>query len=94
MERALRQEKRQKMVMVFDLLDSGFQNIDMEFIHAMLNILKSYYPETLRWILIFEMPWVMNGMRHKARQKKALKLTTLTFHYISSHFSSHQKAFE
>lgn len=61
MERGIRQEKGRRMVLLFDLLGSGIANIDMDFILAMLNTLKNYYPETMKWILVYEMPWVMNG---------------------------------
>lgn len=47
--------------MVLDCLDSGLANVDMEYINILLGTLKSYYPETLHYILIYEMPWIMNG---------------------------------
>lgn len=56
-----RQEKERKLILVLDCLDSGLANVDMEFINILLGTLKAYYPEVLRWILIYEMPWIMNG---------------------------------
>lgn len=44
----------------FDMSDTGILNMDMEFIKYLINLCKSYYPNFLNYIIIFEMPWILN----------------------------------
>lgn len=60
-ERAFRQTKNEKITVVFDMLDSGMSNIDLEYTKLLINIFKQYYPNSLNLILVYEMPWIMNG---------------------------------
>jgi len=53
------------MLMVLDCMDSGLANVDMEYINILLGTLKSYYPESLQYILIYEMQWIMNGKQRE-----------------------------
>lgn len=81
-ERAFRQSKNDKITVVFDMLESGFRNIDLEYTKLIINILKQYYPNSLNWILVYEMPWIMNGKwTHKvwAFFKSFSNISTLTF---------------
>lgn len=43
------------------MMGSGLSNLDMEFTNYLINLLKMYYPAFLNYIIIFEMPWVLNG---------------------------------
>ena len=47
--------------MFFDCSNCGLKNMDMEFIQFIINCFKDYYPWMLNYILVFEMPWVLNG---------------------------------
>lgn len=49
--------------MFFDLVGSGISNVDMTMTRSLIGILKSYYPNSINYLLIFEMPWVFNGKR-------------------------------
>lgn len=40
--------------------DTGILNMDMEFIKYLINLCKNYYPNFLNYIIIFEMPWILN----------------------------------
>lgn len=42
-------------------MDVGMSNLEMEFIIYMINTCKMYYSNFLYSILVYEMPWFMNG---------------------------------
>ena len=46
---------------MFDCVNAGLKNMDMEFIQFIIGVFKDYYPNMLNYILVFEMPWVLNG---------------------------------
>ena len=56
-----REEKGEWITVFFDMCDTGMKNMDMEFIQYMINLFKSYYPWVLNYIIVFEMPWLLNG---------------------------------
>lgn len=43
------------------MMDTGLSNMDMEFSKYLISLNKQYYPAFLNYILIYEMPWVLNG---------------------------------
>ena len=49
------------MTLVFDCAGCGLKNMDMEFVQFIIATLKEYYPDPLNYILVLEMPWVLNG---------------------------------
>ena len=51
------------MTVVFDCAGSGIKNLDMDNMQFMINSFKEDYPWCLNYILVYEMPWIMNGMR-------------------------------
>ncbi|MPC15728.1 Motile sperm domain-containing protein 2 [Portunus trituberculatus] len=55
------EEKGEWITVFFDMCDTGMKNMDMEFIQYMINLFKSYYPWVLNYIIVFEMPWLLNG---------------------------------
>ncbi|KAG0725359.1 Motile sperm domain-containing protein 2 [Chionoecetes opilio] len=61
LERLEREEKGEWITVFFDMCDTGMKNMDMEFIQYMINLFKSYYPWVLNYIIVFEMPWLLNG---------------------------------
>lgn len=56
-----REHKGNQITIVFDMQDSGLSNLDMDYTKYLINLCKSYYPYFLNYILIFEMPWILNG---------------------------------
>ena len=34
----------------------------MDYTRYIINIFKYYYPNSLNYILVFDMPWILNGM--------------------------------
>ena len=60
---ATREEPDKQMTLVFDCAGSGVKNIDLDNMQFMINSFKEDYPWCLNYILVYEMPWVMNGTR-------------------------------
>jgi len=61
LERLDRSTGGDKMTLVFDCAGCGLKNMDMELIQYMIGVYKDYYPDVLNYILVFEMPWVLNA---------------------------------
>ena len=40
---------------------AGLKNMDMEFVQFIIGTIKDFYPDPLNYILVLEMPWVLNG---------------------------------
>jgi len=51
------------MCMVFDMNGAGLSNMDMDLVRFIMNCFKTYYPNLLEWMLIFNMPWVLQGRK-------------------------------
>ncbi len=49
------------MCMVFDMNGAGLAQMDMDLIRFIVNAFKIYYPNLLSWMLIFNMPWILQG---------------------------------
>lgn len=62
LERILREAKQDQITLIFDLLNTGMKNVDLDLTNYQINTLKNYYPNATNWILIYEMPWIMNGL--------------------------------
>uniref|UniRef100_A0A1B0CKR3 Putative phosphatidylinositol transfer protein pdr16 n=1 Tax=Lutzomyia longipalpis TaxID=7200 RepID=A0A1B0CKR3_LUTLO len=56
-----REEDLDQISVFFDLKDSGLSNMDMEYTRYIINLFKYYYPNSLNYIIIFEMPWILNS---------------------------------
>uniref|UniRef100_A0A146MDY3 Motile sperm domain-containing protein 2 n=1 Tax=Lygus hesperus TaxID=30085 RepID=A0A146MDY3_LYGHE len=50
-----------QITIFFDMMNTGLANMDMEYTKYLINLCKLYYPNFLNYILIFEMPWVLNA---------------------------------
>ncbi|XP_046734885.1 motile sperm domain-containing protein 2-like [Diprion similis] len=59
-ERLERQDKGTQISVFFDMADTGLSNLDMEFTKYLIGLFKTYYPNFLNYIIIYEMPWVLN----------------------------------
>ena len=57
----VREEPNKQISLVFDCAGSGVKNIDLDNMQFMINAFKDDYPWCLNYILVYEMPWVMNG---------------------------------
>ncbi|XP_028291049.1 motile sperm domain-containing protein 2 isoform X2 [Gouania willdenowi] len=61
LERYAKKEPGMPLTVVFDMSDSGFGNIDMDFVKYIINCFKVYYPKFLSKMIIVDMPWMMNA---------------------------------
>ena len=61
LERVDREDEDGMVTIVFDCAGCGLKNMDMEYIKYMIDVLKDYYPYNLNYILVIDMPWVLNG---------------------------------
>eukprot|EP00088_Acartia_fossae_P070015 TRINITY_DN9268_c0_g1_i2.p1 TRINITY_DN9268_c0_g1~~TRINITY_DN9268_c0_g1_i2.p1 ORF type:complete len:548 (+),score=161.37 TRINITY_DN9268_c0_g1_i2:124-1767(+) len=61
LERLEREENGDLITIMFDCRNAGLKNMDMEFIQFIIGVFKDYYPDMLNYILVFEMPWVLNA---------------------------------
>lgn len=61
LERLDREEQGQQITLLFDCRTAGLRNMDMEFVQFIIGTLKDYYPDPLNYILVLEMPWVLNA---------------------------------
>jgi len=56
-----REENGNQISLFFDMVDAGLSNMDMELIKYLIGLFKSYYPNFLNYIIVLEMPWVLNA---------------------------------
>jgi hypothetical protein len=49
------------IVLLFDMTDAGYSNLDMEMIRFVVNCLKTYYPGLIDYMIIYQMPFIFNG---------------------------------
>jgi len=61
LERLDREENGDLITILFDCRNAGLKNMDMEFIQFIIGVFKDYYPWMLNYILVFDMPWVLNA---------------------------------
>ena len=60
-ERCMRAANSNQVTVVLDMINSGLKNMDLEYTRLMINMMKSYYPNALSYILVYDMPWFMSG---------------------------------
>ncbi|XP_075395753.1 motile sperm domain-containing protein 2 isoform X1 [Tenrec ecaudatus] len=61
LERYAKRESGKPLTVMFDLSETGLNNIDMDFVRFIINCFKVYYPKYLSKLVIFDMPWIMNA---------------------------------
>ncbi|XP_064336281.1 uncharacterized protein LOC116150809 isoform X1 [Camelus dromedarius] len=59
--RYAKRENGKPVTVMFDLSETGINSIDMDFVRFIINCFKVYYPKYLSKMVIFDMPWIMNG---------------------------------
>ncbi|XP_059088816.1 motile sperm domain-containing protein 2-like isoform X1 [Tigriopus californicus] len=60
-ERIEREENGDLLTLVFDCSGCGLKNMDLDFIQYMIGVFKDYTPWNLNYILVYDMPWVLNA---------------------------------
>ncbi|CAH0404091.1 unnamed protein product [Chilo suppressalis] len=61
LDRIEREENGNKITLFFDMEGCGLSNMDMDLIKYVINLFKFYYPYFLNYIVIYQMPWVLNA---------------------------------
>lgn len=61
-ERAYKFNEDDPIVLLFDMSDAGYSNLDMDMIKFVISCLKTYYPGLIDYMIIFQMPFIFNGL--------------------------------
>lgn len=61
MEQCDKASKGRGVAVVFDLSDCGIKNADPTFLFWLLNSFRSYCPKGLSYIIVYNLPWVLNA---------------------------------
>ncbi|CAK1554273.1 unnamed protein product [Leptosia nina] len=61
LERLEREEGGKKITLFFDMDGCGINNMNLNLISYMINVLKSFYPNFINYIIIFQMPWILSA---------------------------------
>ena len=51
-----------KMLMIFDMTGAGLAQMDMDLVRFVVNCFKIYFPNILAALLVYNMPWVLQGI--------------------------------
>ena len=52
------------MCMIFNMNEAGLSNMDMDLMRFIVNCFKIYFPDLLGTLLVFNMPWILQGGEH------------------------------
>ena len=62
LERVDREDSDGMVTIVFDCNGCGLINMDIDFIRYIIDVFKYYYPFVLNYILVMDMPWILNAV--------------------------------
>lgn len=62
LDRVDRETKGDGWSLCFDCTDAGISNVDMELLKFVVQALTNYFVENCRYVLIFEMPWILSSI--------------------------------
>ncbi|KAH8339079.1 hypothetical protein KR074_002664 [Drosophila pseudoananassae] len=60
-ERTQREQHMTQLTIFFDMSGTGLATMDLDFVKRIVETFKQYYPNTLNYILVFELAWVLNA---------------------------------
>lgn len=60
-EKAYQFNAEDPIVLVFDMSDAGYANLDMDMIKFVVTCLKTYYPSLIDYMIIYQMPFIFNA---------------------------------
>lgn len=61
MEQCDKASKGRGVTVIFDLSDCGLKNADPTFLFWLLNSFRNYCPKGLSYIIVYNLPWVLNA---------------------------------
>lgn len=62
LDRVDRETRGDGWALCFDCTDAGISNVDMELLKFVVQALTNYFVENCRYVLIFEMPWILSSI--------------------------------
>ncbi len=63
--------------MIFDMTGAGLAQMDMDLVRFVVNSFKIYFPNILAALLVYNMPWVLQGI-----SVKIAPASTVLCHYV------------
>ncbi|XP_039229431.1 motile sperm domain-containing protein 2 isoform X2 [Drosophila yakuba] len=60
-ERSQREQHLTQLTIFFDMAGTGLATMDLDFVKRIVETFKQYYPNTLNYILVYELAWVLNA---------------------------------
>ncbi|XP_043071478.1 motile sperm domain-containing protein 2 isoform X2 [Drosophila grimshawi] len=60
-ERQQRENHLTQLTLVFDMAGTGLATMDVDFVRRVVETFKLYYPNSLNYILVFELAWILNA---------------------------------
>ncbi|KAK2708487.1 motile sperm domain-containing protein 2-like [Artemia franciscana] len=57
----LERESEEKITVFVELTGCGIRDMDMDFTRFLVSCLQEYYPYFLNYLIMFEMPWILNA---------------------------------
>lgn len=61
-EKVFLQHPGRRIVVLLDMTNAGLSNVDIDLIKFQVRCFTTYYPAILAYMLVFEMPWVLNAI--------------------------------
>ena len=62
LDRVDRETRGDGWALCFDCTDAGLSNVDMDLLKFVVQALTSYFVENCRYVLIYEMPWILSSI--------------------------------
>lgn len=56
-------EQLQCWTLVFDCTGIGFCNVNLALIHFLIDLLRSYFPLSVRYAIVLNVPWILNAIQ-------------------------------
>lgn len=56
-------EQLQCWTLVFDCTNIGFCNVNLSLIHFLIDLLRSYFPLSVRYAIVINVPWILNAIQ-------------------------------
>lgn len=54
------------LVIVFDCSGAGYSNMDMEMLKNISEVGYKYFPLSVKYVIVYELPWILNAIRRAA----------------------------
>jgi len=61
-DRVLSKKPGERIAVIFDMSDASLSNVDVDLVKFQIACFTTYFPSSLAYILLFEMPWVLNAI--------------------------------